>query len=64
MLSKTDSNDNWDVALLTFAVLILLFIWFYNFLFISPYLSENNTNPTNPTNTTTLYNLASSDSFI
>ncbi len=35
MTSKTDPNDNWDLAILTFVILILLFFWFYKFLFIT-----------------------------
>jgi len=42
MSSKTNSNDNWDLAILTFVVLILLFFWFYKFLFITnPATLEN-----------------------
>lgn len=35
MSSKTDPNNNWDLAILTFVILILLFFWFYKFLFIT-----------------------------
>lgn len=35
MSSKTDPNDKWDLAILTFVILILLFFWFYKFLFIT-----------------------------
>lgn len=34
MSSRTDSNDNWDLAILTAVILILLFFWIYKFLFI------------------------------
>ena len=34
MSSKTNPNNNWDLAILTFVILILLFFWFYKFLFI------------------------------
>lgn len=34
MSSKTNSNDNWDLAILTAVILILLFFWIYKFLFI------------------------------
>ena len=33
MSSKTDPNNNWDLAILTFVILILLFFWIYGFLF-------------------------------
>ena len=35
MSSKTNPNNNWDLAILTFVILILLFFWFYKFLFIT-----------------------------
>lgn len=35
MSSKTNPNDNWDLAILTFVILVLLFFWFYKFLFIT-----------------------------
>jgi hypothetical protein len=35
MSSKTDPNYNWDLAILTFVILILLFFWFFKFLFIT-----------------------------
>ena len=35
MSSKTDPNYNWDLAILTFVILILLFFWFYKFLFVT-----------------------------
>ena len=35
MSSKTDPNDNWDLAILTAVILVLLFFWFYKFLFIA-----------------------------
>lgn len=28
-------NENWNLAILTFVILILLFFWFYKFLFIT-----------------------------
>jgi succinate dehydrogenase hydrophobic anchor subunit len=28
-------NNNWNLAILTFVILILLFFWYYNFLFIT-----------------------------
>ncbi len=27
-------NNNWNLAILTFVILILLFFWFYKFLFV------------------------------
>ena len=36
-LSTSDmekANNNWNLAILTFVILILLFFWFYKFLFI------------------------------
>jgi hypothetical protein len=35
MSSKTNPNNNWDLAILTFVILILLFFWFYKFLFVT-----------------------------
>ena len=35
MFFKTDSNYNWDLAILTAVILVLLFFWFYKFLFIT-----------------------------
>ena len=35
MSSKTNPNYNWDLAILTFVILILLFFWFYKFLFVT-----------------------------
>jgi len=34
MSSKTNPNNNWDLAILTAVILVLLFFWFYKFLFI------------------------------
>lgn len=35
MSSKSDPNNNWDLAILTAVILVLLFFWFYKFLFIT-----------------------------
>ena len=35
MSSKTNPNNNWDLAVLTAVILVLLFFWFYKFLFIT-----------------------------
>ena len=42
MSSKTNPNNNWDLAVLTFVILILLFFWFYKFLFVSEPSKLNN----------------------
>lgn len=42
MSSKTTSNNNWDLAILTFVILILIFFWFYKFLFITDPTQLNN----------------------
>ncbi len=35
-MSENDSlNYNWDIAVLTFVIIILMFFWIYRFLFIS-----------------------------
>lgn len=35
MSSRSDPNDNWDMAILTAVLLVLLFFWFYKFLFVT-----------------------------
>ena len=35
MSSSFEQNNNWDLAILTAVVLLLLFFWFYKFLFIT-----------------------------
>jgi uncharacterized membrane protein (DUF106 family) len=35
MDQNESSNYNWDIAILTFVILILLFFWIYKFLFIA-----------------------------
>jgi hypothetical protein len=42
MTEKESSNYNWDIAILTFVILILLFFWIYKFLFIANPRQLNN----------------------
>lgn len=35
MANNTDIDSNWNLAILTAVILLLLFFWFYKFLFVT-----------------------------
>lgn len=44
-MTDKDSNNNWDLAILTAVILLLLFFWFYKFLFVLDPSDLNNPIP-------------------